>query len=408
MEFTLSFLELIGKGSCASVYKATTGNSCSLMAVKVISKSYINENSKNQSRFLREVDCMKKLDHPNILKLHEVIDSQNAMHLVLDYLPGGDLLSYCCMTPQPNLSEPDVKQFIRQLLVTLVYMHSKGIVHRDLKLENILLQDKSGFDNFKIADFGFAIDHTRDTMLSKCGSPGYIAPEIFKDQTYDEKVDIFSVGVICYIMLYGERPFKGKSVRRILKSNESGVCSFPSKHSRKVSIQATRFLKKLLSAVDERPTAQQALTLPWLSAIDRLETVSTPSNLLTQKRPLISQVRLRLAKFEGSLSGTPLKLSEGQQEKLRRLPNRHTKVGDDSILNSPQNEYKQIAAFGIDEPSLCVEKTIELKDISMDIRKVRQQLKIEGQYAEMGLNFQSLGKRFRRQHQNYVSKPKMV
>lgn len=193
-----SLLEFLGKGGNASVYKAIKPPDSSFFAVKVIMKSQLTDNPRKQNALSREINLMRKLDHPHILKLHEVLYFEDSVQLVLDYAEGGDLLRRVLSCQ--SFPEAKVKEFMKRLLEVLVYLHARGIVHRDLKLENILLRSKSSILDFLLADFGLAIDHNESSMKSRCGSPGYIAPEILQKKKYSEKVDLFSAGVICYIL----------------------------------------------------------------------------------------------------------------------------------------------------------------------------------------------------------------
>jgi serine/threonine protein kinase len=194
--YTLS--EYVGKGANASVYKAfKPPNMKDPFAVKVMDRARIEDPRRKQT-LLREISCMRKLDHPKVLKLYEVLDFPDTIQLVLEFIEGGDLLKRVMAVGR--FPEDQVKIFMKGLLEVLTYLHSVGIVHRDLKLENILLTSRTSLTDFKIADFGLAIDHNADTMISRCGSPGYIAPEILRKEQYGRKVDVFSAGVICYIL----------------------------------------------------------------------------------------------------------------------------------------------------------------------------------------------------------------
>lgn len=161
---------------------------------------------------------MRKLNHPRILKLHYLYESENDVKIVEDYVKGGELTSR--IKRLKRYSESLAILFMKNLLEAVEYIHSQGVVHRDLKPDNILLVSAEDHEKFKIIDFGLSAQFEKDNELtSKCGTPGYIAPEILRDQNYGTKSDIFSVGVICYQILSGKHPFEGREVFKVLRQN---------------------------------------------------------------------------------------------------------------------------------------------------------------------------------------------
>jgi len=143
---------------------------------------------------------MRKLNHENIIKLHEVYESENHIYLVLELLSGGELFERIIQKGQ--YTEKDSCILMKNLLSALAYMHSKGIMHRDIKPENLILKESDNDWNVKIADFGLAthVNPSHDYLFKRCGTPGYVAPEVLADAKYDQKVDVFSAGVILYIL----------------------------------------------------------------------------------------------------------------------------------------------------------------------------------------------------------------
>lgn len=168
---------------------------------------------------------MRLLDHPNIIRLFEVYETDNHINLVLELLRGGELFDRIC--DHGSYNEKDAAIFMKNLLSALNAMHTKGIMHRDLKPENLILSSQSDDTNVKIADFGLATYVNLETQLFKrCGTPGYVAPEVLADKIYDGKVDIFSAGVILYILLTGSSPFYGASYNEILIKNKNCDVSY--------------------------------------------------------------------------------------------------------------------------------------------------------------------------------------
>lgn len=142
---------------------------------------------------------MRKLNHENIIKLHEVHESDTSIYLVLELLRGGELFER--IVKRGIYTERDAAILMKKLLSALDYMHCKGIMHRDIKPENLILKETDNNFEVKIADFGLATVVTQgDYLFKRCGTPGYVAPEILADEKYDQKVDIFSAGVILYIL----------------------------------------------------------------------------------------------------------------------------------------------------------------------------------------------------------------
>lgn len=142
---------------------------------------------------------MRRLQHESIIFLEEVHESENHIHLVLEVLHGGELFER--IIKKGFYSEQDACVLMKRLLTALEYMHNKGVMHRDMKPENLILKENSNDWNVKIADFGLAtFINSGDFLYKRCGTPGYVAPEILEDKKYDQKVDIFSAGVILYIL----------------------------------------------------------------------------------------------------------------------------------------------------------------------------------------------------------------
>lgn len=183
------------------------------------------------------------LDHPNIVKLYEIYQDQKNIYLITEYLEGGEVFDLILKTKHFN--ENIAAKIMKQLLSAVAYCHNKQIVHRDLKPENLLLVKPDSFD-IKVIDFGLSRTFTPEkNMYSKMGTPFYIAPEVLKKK-YNEKCDIWSCGVILYILLCGNPPFNGKNDQAIFDSIALGYVSFQGVEWKNVSNQAKIFIKKLL------------------------------------------------------------------------------------------------------------------------------------------------------------------
>lgn len=167
---------------------------------------------------------MRYLDHPGVMQLHRVYEDENFIHLVMTYTYGGEL--YTRIIKRGKFSEKTAAKFIQNLLHTLDYFDSNGVVHRDIKPENILLKNPEDDTEFLLADFGLATFASGSNLNLRCGSPGYLAPEILAKEMYGSKVDVYSAGVILYILLSGISPFPGREMEEILSKNKEGSIYF--------------------------------------------------------------------------------------------------------------------------------------------------------------------------------------
>ena len=153
---------------------------------------------------------MRSLNHPNVISLHEVYETTKYIHLMLPLLKGGELFSR--VRSSRLFEEKNAQGFMRNFLSALAYLHKKLIVHRDLKPENLILARKDDISDVKIADFGLAtmLSHPEEKLTLRCGSPGYVSPELLRNEGYNCSSDVFSAGVIFYVILTGRPLFKGQ------------------------------------------------------------------------------------------------------------------------------------------------------------------------------------------------------
>ncbi|XP_070556134.1 hormonally up-regulated neu tumor-associated kinase homolog A-like isoform X2 [Ptychodera flava] len=196
----------LGKGNFATVELATHSITRSKVAIKVIDTKKIKEDYVRQNLH-REARILAQVRHPNIIRLYETIRSSTLYCLVTEFAGGGQLLEFVRGHKDGRLTEKTARPFVRQLVSALHHLHERGIVHRDLKMENIILDEKK--KNLKIVDFGLSNTFRRDAMLqTHCGSPEYAAPELFVMGTkYGSEVDIWSLGINMYAMVVGKLPF---------------------------------------------------------------------------------------------------------------------------------------------------------------------------------------------------------
>uniref|UniRef100_A0A672SCG6 non-specific serine/threonine protein kinase n=1 Tax=Sinocyclocheilus grahami TaxID=75366 RepID=A0A672SCG6_SINGR len=197
----------LGKGNFAVVKLAKHRITKTEVAIKIIDKTQLD--AVNLEKIYREVQIMKMLDHPHIIKLYQVMETKNMLYLVTEYAKNGEIFDY--LAKHGRLSEPEARRKFWQILSAVEYCHNRNIVHRDLKAENLLLD---GHMNIKIADFGFGnFFQSGKPLATWCGSPPYAAPEVFEGQQYEgPQLDIWSMGVVLYVLVCGALPFDGPSL----------------------------------------------------------------------------------------------------------------------------------------------------------------------------------------------------
>ncbi|XP_029922166.1 MAP/microtubule affinity-regulating kinase 4 isoform X2 [Myripristis murdjan] len=250
-------LKTIGKGNFAKVKLARHILTGREVAIKIIDKTQLNPTS--LQKLFREVRIMKSLNHPNIVQLFEVIETEKTLYLIMEYASGGEVFDY--LVSHGRMKEKEARAKFRQIVSAVHYCHQKNIVHRDLKAENLLLDADS---NVKIADFGFSNEFTMGSKLDTfCGSPPYAAPELFQGKKYDgPEVDIWSLGVILYTLVSGSLPFDGQNLKELRERVLRGKYRVPFYMSTDCEGILRRFL--VLNPA-KRCTLEQIMTDKWMN-----------------------------------------------------------------------------------------------------------------------------------------------
>lgn len=217
-------IKVIGKGNFAKVFLVKRLSDSKEFAVKVFSKSVIMQDQLEKKCLIYEIKMMRLMYHPRVLRLHELYEGENFIYCLCELYKGSDLLN--AIVKKGSQVEQKALTITMQILEGLSYMHNMRIIHRDLKPENIIFKASNDID-LGIVDLGFA-SHEEDyrKLFVRCGTPGYVAPEILNDKDYDCKVDVYSAGIILYIILTGRIPFNGNSYKQIVYKNMKGIINF--------------------------------------------------------------------------------------------------------------------------------------------------------------------------------------
>jgi calcium/calmodulin-dependent protein kinase I len=264
----------LGRGGFSVVKEGVDRATGEKVAIKFIEKKFVDQ---EELKLLgREIDIMKKVQHRNVLRLIEIYETDNHLSLVMELVNGGEL--FYKIVDKGSYSEREARDIIRQLVEGVDYLHSKGIAHRDLKPENLLCSENEEGVVIKIADFGLSKAFSNGSVLeTSCGTPDYAAPEVLRmDGAYDKSVDLWSMGVITYVVLCGFPPFYGKTQAHLFEKILNAEYDFPDPEWTNISEEAKDFIRHLLVLdIDKRYTTKQCLDHPWL----KMGTVGLEGNI---------------------------------------------------------------------------------------------------------------------------------
>ena len=270
--------EIIGKGSFATVKRAISKATGTAVAIKVIKKLKLT--AEELSIVHDEVEILHKIHHRYCVQLIEMFETKKKIYMVMDMLSGGELFER--IVAKGSYTEAEAAVVIRSVASALSYLHSIGIVHRDLKPENLLYVSAEANSDLKITDFGLAkyrsLRERSEGMITACGTPGYVSPEMLRHERYGQSTDLWSLGVILYVILCGFPPFYSESTHRLYEQIKAGEYDFPSPYWTNISREAKDLVRKLLCVdVSKRYTADQVLQHPWLAKFGQAA-ASSPVN----------------------------------------------------------------------------------------------------------------------------------
>ncbi|XP_062208602.1 CBL-interacting protein kinase 30-like [Phragmites australis] len=247
---------LLGRGNFAKVYKAHKVATGEAVAIKVFDKEAVRRSGMVE-QVKREVDVMRRVHHPHVVRLHEVMATRSRIYFAMEYASGGELFAH--LSRSTRFPEPVVRRYFQQLVTAVEFCHGRGVYHRDLKPENLLLDARG---DLKVSDFGLsALDASDGLLHTACGTPAYVAPEVLLKRGYDgAKADIWSCGVILFVLLAGYLPFNDTNLvclyQKIMDSNYKCPPWF--------SVDARKLIARLLDPNPKtRITISKLMDKPW-------------------------------------------------------------------------------------------------------------------------------------------------
>ena len=267
IEDNYKIISKLGKGSFGSVFKVQNIKTNEIRALKVIKKTSIIYQD-DDHKFLKEIEILIKLEHPNIIKIYEYYTDDINFYLITDYISNGELYNY--VYKAKSFNERQTQYIMKQVLCAVNYLHLNNIAHRDIKLENILVEQEITSNdeqllNVKLIDFGtsnYVKTENTNYFTVKVGSPFYMAPEVL-NKKYNNKCDIWSCGVIMFMLLRGHPPFKGENQEELFKSIQNDIINY--NEMTELSEPAKELMSKMLERnVDLRYSADECLKHKWM------------------------------------------------------------------------------------------------------------------------------------------------
>lgn len=280
----------LGSGACGVVRLVYHRKTCKAFAMKHIKKNQLMTNQTEPKRIINEAVIMKSLQHPCVVRMHDIVDNTDSLFIMLELMQGGDLLSR--IINKKRLSERISKLFFLQLCHAVKYLHDKNITHRDLKPDNVLLESTDEETLLKVSDFGLSKAVNNDSVMrTLCGTPLYVAPEVLLTGgrgSYTKKVDIWSLGVVLFTMLSGTLPFSDEYGTAASDQIKKGKFAYRSSAWRGISLHAKQLINEMLTVdADKRLSIDDVLRNQWLD-----------DNEVIQKAEQITKISLSLPQQE--------------------------------------------------------------------------------------------------------------
>ncbi|XP_031358378.1 calcium/calmodulin-dependent protein kinase type II alpha chain isoform X3 [Photinus pyralis] len=347
--------EELGKGAFSVVRRCVQKSTGLEFAAKIINTKKLS--ARDFQKLEREARICRKLQHPNIVRLHDSIQEENFHYLVFDLVTGGELFED--IVAREFYSEADASHCIQQILESVNHCHQNGVVHRDLKPENLLLASKAKGAAVKLADFGLAIEvqGEQQAWFGFAGTPGYLSPEVLKKEPYGKPVDIWACGVILYILLVGYPPFWDEDQHRLYAQIKAGAYDYPSPEWDTVTPEAKNLINQMLTVnPSKRITAAEALKHPWIcqrervaSVVHRQETVDCLKKFNARRKLKGAILTTMLATRNFSSRSIVVKKGDGSQ----------VKESTDSSTTLEDDDVKEDKKGVVDRSSTVIAKDAE-------------------------------------------------
>ncbi|XP_037559525.1 calcium/calmodulin-dependent protein kinase type II delta chain isoform X9 [Dermacentor andersoni] len=335
--------EELGKGAFSIVRRCVQKSTGLEFAAKIINTKKLS--SRDFQKLEREARICRKLNHPNIVRLHDSIQEEGYHYLIFDLVTGGELFED--IVAREYYSEADASHCIQQILESVNHCHQNNVVHRDLKPENLLLASKAKGAAVKLADFGLAIEvqGEQQAWYGFAGTPGYLSPEVLKKDPYGKPVDIWACGVILYILLVGYPPFWDEDQHRLYAQIKAGAYDYPSPEWDTVTPEAKNLINSMLTVNPaKRITAAEALKHPWIcqrervaSTLHRQETVDCLKkfNARRKLKGAILTTMLATRNFSSHVTtpntGRSIMTKKGEGSQVKESTDSSTTIEDDDV-----------------------------------------------------------------------------
>ncbi|XP_024225867.1 calcium/calmodulin-dependent protein kinase type II alpha chain isoform X2 [Bombus vosnesenskii] len=352
--------EELGKGAFSVVRRCVQKSTGHEFAAKIINTKKLT--ARDFQKLEREARICRKLQHPNIVRLHDSIQEENHHYLVFDLVTGGELFED--IVAREFYSEADASHCIQQILESVHHCHHNGVVHRDLKPENLLLASKAKGAAVKLADFGLAIEVQGEAQawFGFAGTPGYLSPEVLKKEPYGKPVDIWACGVILYILLVGYPPFWDEDQHRLYAQIKAGSYDYPSPEWDTVTPEAKNLINQMLTVnPSKRITASEALKHPWIcqrervaSVVHRQETVDCLKKFNARRKLkgaiLTTMLATRNFSSKYDAQGRSIITKKGDGSQVKESTDSSTTIEDDDVKEDKKGVVDRSSTVIAKEP----------------------------------------------------------
>ncbi|XP_023319910.1 calcium/calmodulin-dependent protein kinase type II delta chain [Eurytemora carolleeae] len=366
--------EELGKGAFSIVKRCVQRHTGLEFAAKIINTKKLS--ARDFQKLEREARICRKLQHPNIVRLHDSIQEESFHYLIFDLVTGGELFED--IVAREFYSEADASHCIQQILESVNHCHSNGVVHRDLKPENLILSEKpkSQPENLllaskskgaavKLADFGLAIEVQGDQQawFGFAGTPGYLSPEVLKKEPYGKPVDIWACGVILYILLVGYPPFWDEDQHRLYAQIKAGAYDYPSPEWDTVTPEAKNLINQMLTVNPaKRIRAEEALKHPWICQRERVASVFHRQETVDCLKKFNARRKLKGAILTTMLVSRNFSTKSLVNKGSKGDSSHDPKASTDSSTTLEEDDPKDEKKTGVDRSS-----TVIARDVTEDI-----------------------------------------